>query len=250
MSTRGVRDGIIFPDLHSPYHDRKAWGLVLKVGEWLAPDFLVCLGDFQDNYMVSDHRKDPRRRETMEGELKVSRSCRAQLDRLGAKEKLFTEGNHEKRWERYLLDRAPHSVQIAPSMVSLLELPERGWKCFDYGDFAKVGKMHFTHCVGGQAGRYAHEAAIEAFGGNVVIGHTHRLAQTFKGNLKQETHVGITLGWLGDASRCDYMHKAKAAKDWHLGFGVAKHRPDGVVHVHPIPIINYSCEVDGRVFHA
>lgn len=65
-----------------------------------------------------------------------------------------------------------------------------------------------------------------------------------------ECHVGASFGWLGDYRRIDYRHRMRARRDWVLGFGIGYLRPSGVIHLMPIPIINYSCVVEGQLFQA
>jgi predicted phosphodiesterase len=53
--------GLIVPDVHRPYHDRKAWRLMLRAAKEFQPDWIWILGDFADCLAVSRHSKDPRR---------------------------------------------------------------------------------------------------------------------------------------------------------------------------------------------
>jgi hypothetical protein len=84
--------------------------------------------------------------------------------------------------------------------------------------------------------------------GNIELsGNTHRISYMVEGNAKGESHVGASFGWLGDVTKTDYMHKVKANRDWALGFGIGYLRPDGIVHIVPVPIIKYSCIIEGEL---
>ena len=61
MTTETLKRILIIPDVHAPYHDKKAWALVMKVAHAFKWDKVVCLGDFFDCYAISSYRKDPRR---------------------------------------------------------------------------------------------------------------------------------------------------------------------------------------------
>ena len=41
---------LIVPDTHRPFHNKRAWGLMLKVAEPLKPKHIVIIGDFADFY--------------------------------------------------------------------------------------------------------------------------------------------------------------------------------------------------------
>ena len=55
-------------------------------------------------------------------------------------------------------------------------------------------------------------------------------------------------GWLGDVRQVDYMFRVKANRDWALGFGVGYVRDNGFVYLQPVPIVEGSCCVEGKLF--
>jgi UDP-2,3-diacylglucosamine pyrophosphatase LpxH len=239
---------LLVPDAHHPYSDPKAWALLLKAGKRIKPDFIVVLGDLIDCYSVSSHLRDPSRRLTLEDEIESANEALDQLDDLGAKTRHYAAGNHEFRLDRYLMSNAPEVVGLGVARIDkLLRLKERGWGYTPYGRSYRVGKLNITHDVNGQAGAMAHSKAQAAFGGNVVIGHTHRMAVSYSGNLRSETHVGAMLGWLGDANATDYNHIAQSKRDWTLGFGVGVMEPNGNVHLQAIPIVAGRACVFGEI---
>jgi hypothetical protein len=69
-----------------------------------------------------------------------------------------------------------------------------------------------------------------------------------EGNAKGVPHVGASFGWLGDVEKVDYMHRIRANRDWVLGFGVGVVRENGVIHLQPVPIVQYSCMVGLELF--
>lgn len=243
-----LKRGLIIPDCHAPYVDKVAWRVLLAAGRALKPDFIVILGDFGDFYSVSNHSKDPRRVMLLDEEIRCVNERLSELDALGAKEKHFIEGNHENRLQRYLDDHAP-ALKGLLTVRDQFKLKERGWSFTPYKDFLSLGKISFTHDVG-KAGKYAHYDAQMAFEGNVVIGHTHRLGYTVVGNVRGKPHLGAMLGWLGDFEEVDYMHRARARRDWVHGFGIAYMEPNGNVHVTPVPIVNGSVIVEGKLVRA
>lgn len=248
-SKKGLKKWLLVPDTHRPYHDKRAVELVLKVGESLKVDGIALLGDYGDFYAVSSHDKNPNRARNLEFEIEDICQGLDEFDALGAKEKIFIAGNHEDRLERFLMTKAPELFNVV-KIPELLGLAERGWDYVPYKDHTTIGKLYLTHDTG-KAGKFAHYSALEAdFQSNVIIGHTHRLGYAVVGNAKGKPHVGAMLGWLGDVDQVDYMHRIKAKRDWALGFGVAYMEPNGHCHVQPIPIVDYKCVVQGKLFKA
>jgi hypothetical protein len=246
----------VIPDVHRPYHSEAAWQIALKSARtFFAPvprrlRRLVVMGDYADFFQVSDHMKDPRNRMGFPAEVADCNHGLDELDALGVDQKHFISGNHEWRFGRYLMNRAPQLIGLPGTTVpELFRLEERGWTWTPYMESLRVGKVYLTHDEG-NAGPQAHVKARQTFEHSVVIGHTHTMASHYQGNAVGESHVGMMFGWLGDVDAVDYMHKAKARR-WQHGFGVGLHEVDtGVVHMHGCPIIEDRVCVLGTIIHA
>jgi predicted phosphodiesterase len=237
---------LLIPDCHVPYHDKDAFNLMLKAGKILKPDHVVILGDFADFYGVSSHSKDPNRALKLKEEIEDVKTALDQVIALGAKNNVFVAGNHEDRLERYLRDRAPELFNFI-SIPKILELKEKGFTYTPYKQAYKIGKLNITHDTG-VAGKYAHYKALETFQHNIIIGHTHRIGYAVEGDAQGQRHLCAQLGWLGDVNEIDYMHQTKARKEWSLGFGTGHmDTKTGVVYVTPIPIINGTVLLEGKI---
>ncbi len=235
------------PDTHRPYHDKRAWKLFLDVGKAFKPDMIVCIGDFGDFYSVSGHSKDVKRDRKLKWEMASVNEGLDELDALGAKRNIFCGGNHENRCERYIQDKAPELFDMV-TIAGLLRLKERGWTYVPYRHHIRIGKLYHTHDVGA-SGRMAAYRALDKYRHGVVTGHTHKIAYIVEGNLAGEAQLSYVLGWLGDAKQIDYVQEAKAVRDSALGFGVGYLNPkNGCVYLTPVPIIKYSCVVEGKLY--
>lgn len=238
---------LFIPDTHVPYHDERAFSLMLKAAKAFKPDVVVIQGDFADFYSVSSHSKDPSRAQSLEEELKEVVRALDRVGSLGAKRKVFVEGNHEDRLRRYLQDTSPELASLV-STQRLLGLKKRKWEFVPYKSDIKIGKLNLTHDAG-SAGRYAVHKALDTYQHCISIGHLHRMCYVVEGNAAGEYHVAASFGWLGDAKQADYMHRVKAARDWTLGFGVGYlEEKSGTVYLVPVPIVNYTCVVEGRLY--
>lgn len=247
MSKKTKLEKILFiPDCHVPYHDEKAFELMLKAGKSFKPDHCIILGDFADFYGVSSHSKDPNRALKLKEEIEATKEALDRVTALGAKNNVFVSGNHEDRLERYLRDKAPELFNFI-SIPKILELKEKGFKYTPYKQAYKIGKLNITHDCG-KAGRVAHLQSLDTFQHNIVIGHTHRLGYAVEGNAQGERHVTAMFGWLGEVNEIDYMHQVKARKDWSLGFGIGYLDPSsGVVYLVPVPIIKDTVLIEGKL---
>jgi predicted MPP superfamily phosphohydrolase len=238
---------LFIPDCHFPYHDKRAWELLLKVAKDFKPEHVIIGGDFIDNYTVSSHDKNPNRALKLEEEVNETKKALDQVKALGAKNNQFIAGNHEDRLERYLMTKAPELFNFI-STEKVLDLKDKGFKYTPYKHTYKLGKLNITHDTG-TAGKYAHYKALDTYQHNVIINHTHRIGYAVEGSAANERHVTAMFGWLGDVEQVDYMHKVKAKRDWSLGFGLGYlEKSTGNVFVVPVPIVNYSVVVEGKLF--
>lgn len=237
---------LVVPDAHRPYHDQRAWNLMLKVARDFKPKLLITIGDLADCYAISDHLKDPRRAVEFKEEIADVNVGLDELDSLGATDKVFIAGNHCDRLVRYLQKKAPelHDLHTIPK---LFRLKERGWQYVGYREHTKRGKLYLTHDVG-VAGRYAVYRCLEAFEHSVVTGHTHRLAYVVEGNATGTRKVSAQFGWLGDIKQVNYMSRVKVIKDWTLGFGIGYISERGIAYLTPVPIIDYTCCISGKLY--
>lgn len=239
---------LLIPDCHRPYHDERAWSLVLKVGKALKPDRIVVFGDFADFFSVSSHDKDPRRVNRLSQELPSVLRGLDDLDAIGAKHKNFIAGNHEHRLARFLTSSSPALADLPHLTVpALFGLRERGWSFTPYKDHLRIGKVSLTHDCG-FAGKYAVHHTGAAFASNVLFGHTHRMGVHYFGDERGRTHVAASLGWLGSKQAADYMYGVSINRDWQHGFGVAHMEMSGTMHLQAVPIILGKCVVNGKLY--
>lgn len=246
MAKNKLEKILFIPDTHVPYHDKAAFDLMLKAGKAFKPDHVIILGDFADFYGVSSHSKDPNRALKLKDEIEATRDALDQVIALRAKNNVFVSGNHEDRLERYLRDKAPELFNFI-TIPQILQLKEKGFKYVPYKQAYKIGKLNVTHDTG-VAGKYAHYKALDTFQHNIIIGHTHRMGYAVEGDANGQRHLCAMLGWLGNVEEIDYMHQVKARKEWSLGFGTGHmDAKTGVVYVTPVPIINGTVLIEGKL---
>ncbi len=236
-----IETALIVPDVHVPYHDKRAWKLLLHVAQELQPQIIITLGDFIDCKSVTGHGLKPKERALLlVDELHAGKRALEALYECAPKaRKYFIEGNHENRIARYLEKNAP----ALEGMFSLREELGINSNYIPYGDYLRIDRMHFTHDLG-KAGPTAHRSAREEVGGNVVIGHTHRMGIEY-GPKITGTHVSANFGWLGGPEAdVDYNKRLRQACSTVLGFGIGfRCTVSKLWWLNAIPIIKNKCIV-------
>jgi hypothetical protein len=208
---------------------------------------LVILGDFGDFYKVSGYPKDPGRKLTFADEVAAIRVELGQVERLCVPRVIYCEGNHETRLTRYINGIAP-ALHDVVGVYDLLDVKRRGWEWVSYGHHISVGKISFAHDVG-CAGMYAARQSVQAFGGCIVFGHTHRAGCHYESTVNGERHVGWTMGWLGDPEAIDYRHRARVRRENQHGFGTTYiDSVTGEGWVNFVPILSGRACVDGVIY--
>lgn len=240
-----VTTTLVIPDCHIPFHDKLVWETILAVGRHLRPDIVVIIGDFADCYAISFHPKSPERKLNFKSEIEAASDELDRVEALGVPRVIFCEGNHENRLNRYLAQRAPELHGLL-SVRDLLRVDERpGWEWVPYQSWVKVGKVAYSHEVG-ECGKYTAQRTLDAFGDNIVVGHSHRGGVAYGGTVEGSKHVALNVGWAGDAAAVDYMHAAKT-RAWQAGFGLVEQDAEGVGWCSFTPILEGRCMVRGQV---
>lgn len=240
----------VLPDIHSPYHDERALGAALRGGEkWLGQvpshrRIVLIQGDVQDNFKISFHRKTPGRGKNLEHEVAVTCGVLDMIESLGAQRVVFTEGNHEARLERYLVDKAPELFGMI-TMPGLLRISERpGWEWVPFKSHAFIGDTLCTHELG-FVGKYALAHTVNSAACSTLTGHTHRIGVTEGADVHGNPRFGASFGWLGRNDEIDYMYEAVAKREWAHGFGTGIVDSRGKLHVYAHRITEGRTVVDG-----
>lgn len=252
--TPPIRRVLVLPDLHIPFHDLKTLSAVEKFMADYRWDDYVCLGDLMDFDQLSSFNKESLRKLESRRILKDYTVANEILDRHQAiirknnKKATFTllEGNHDERIERYL-DKVPNMEGMLEVPVGL-RLKERGFKwvqSWSQREQFKIGKLYFAH--GNYANQYHAAKMVNAYGVNIVYGHTHDIQNYIKTIIGKDKHImAQSLGWLGDEDKVDYI-KGKP-NNWTHAIGIAEIQPDGSFNLYVIAIINHTFSFNGKVY--
>jgi len=210
------------------------------------PNLVVFIGDFGDMWSVSDHSKDPARKLLLADEVAAVNAELDKVQEIVDGNAVFIEGNHEDRLRRFLWDKAPKLFGTT-DVTKLYRTKERGWKHISYRELHAIQNVAYTHDLGRSGVNAARQSLLD-LGGNLVFGHTHRGAVAYQGEVKGSAHFALNVGWLGDVNEIDYMHRARALRDWQQGFGTVIHDGPKRAFARFHPIVGGKAEVDGVVY--
>lgn len=212
---------LIIPDSHRPFHHIKAYKLMLAVANYFGPQEIVILGDYADFYSVTSHSKDPRIFQMLTDEVIDVNNGLDELDNLFPKaKKVFLEGNHCYRLERYLCDKAPALFGVT-STEFLLKLNQRpNWTFIPYGpnqSYNVLGSyLRARHEPLGSSAKATASKAVCS----LVYGHIHRIEMSHLVGLDGTDHICFSVGWLGDKRNDKVFGYVKGHHQWQLGFGL------------------------------
>jgi len=224
---------LVVSDVHSIFQDRSAVQAMMRVGNVFKPDQIIQIGDLLDCYSLSKYDKNPKRMASL---TKEASSVRYLIDWMTSTTKQpvhYLWGNHENRIQKTMLHNLSALHEHYQSLLNedILHLPST-WITHQYGDVYRIGKLGFTHGdiirTDGGASALAQRRKL---GGSIIMGHGHRLAQTyFTDSLGQYTAV-----------ECGHLSKSKhdyglGPNNWQQGFCVAYVEPSGNFTVDLVPV--------------
>ena len=200
---------VIFPDIHFPNEDKKAFACALKVLEAVNPTAFLLIGDFADGESVSHWQWSKKKRPPTEYQLpdiykeiklvnqgldKIDKV----LDKVNCKKKILAQGNHELWFDHFVAEN-PYLPELGSRKA--FKIDERGYEWHPYGEVFKIlgSKMYAYH--GGHYSGISH-ARTHALqlGCNVVYGHTHDSQKATVQHI-EGAHMAYSLGCLTDMTK-------------------------------------------------
>lgn len=245
------KTAIIIPDTHIPYHDVRAYKLMLKVAKAAQPDEVVILGDFGEFASVGSHPKDPDLNNKLEFEIGETNQALDELDHLFPKAtKVFIEGNHEHRLTRFIRDKAPELFGLVDARRLLNIHSRRNWRWVPYTPDQKYrvlnSHLYARHEPKG-GGEHVAASTVKKGGKSVIFGHVHRIQEFQTVDMEGNNYRGITCGWLGNQKHKIFNY-VKDHHQWALGFTVVKVLEDKSFYAQTVHIINYRCVYGDKLY--
>lgn len=229
---------LVLSDIHAPFHDEIALNAVVQVGLEKKVDTVIINGDFMDFFAASFFRKDPRDID-FKGEIETGISLLRWLRSKFPKARIvFKEGNHDERWEHYIIEKAPILLDIVDvSLPSLLKFAELKIEHVRDKRPIRLGKLNVLH---GHEYRFIFSPVNVArglflrAGTHCLCGHLHKNSYHSEPNLEGKSISTWSTGCL-----CDLRPKYDPLAKWQHGAAYVEVSKDGEeFQVTPIRILH------------
>lgn len=246
---------VVFPDIHFPNHDEKAFKCALNVIKAVKPTAFLLLGDTIDGESVSHWQWSKKKRPPLEYQLPAIKEEIKQgnkgldridkaLDKVGCKKKQFAQGNHEK-WFDHFVEENPYLEHYGSRRA--FKFDERGYEWHKYGEVFKVfgSKLHAYH--GGHYMGIAH-ARTHALqlGCNIIYGHTHDSQKSTITHISG-SHMAYSMGCLTDMTK-DYL-KGRPT-NWSHNVGIVDILNNGNFNLVVLDINDGITTYNGKIISA
>jgi len=246
---------VVFPDIHFPNQDEKAFKCALKVLEAVEPTAFLLIGDTIEGASVSHWQWSKKKRPPLEYQLPfIEKEVKAGnkglnridkvLDKINCKKKQFAQGNHEL-WFDHFVQENPYLEKYGSRKA--FKFDERGYEWHPYGEVFRVfgSKLYAYH--GGHYSGIAH-ARTHALqmGCNVIYGHTHDSQKAVITHISGP-HMAYSMGCLTDMSK-DYL-KGRPT-NWTHNVGIVDILDSGNFNLIVLNINDGVTTYEGKVIRA
>jgi len=195
----GQKEILFLSDIHSPYHEPTALSLSLDYGVKHKIDTVWINGDYLDMYQASTHERLPSMAQIRE-EFEVGRALLEHIRSIFPNAQIYwLEGNHEKRWSRYLARKAPEVFGDPEWEIPVrMKIAELGIHWIPNGTLCHFGKLHVIHgneFKGGGGVNPARSLFLKAKA-STIAGDKHKTGENNEGSLAGKLITTWSVGCL------------------------------------------------------
>ena len=218
----------ILCDVHIPYHDVNALKVACAYMRGNV-DGILLNGDLLDFYALSRFEKDPRARSFAE-ELEAGREFLGWLRQEFDVPIYYKLGNHEERYQKYLMNKAPELLDIEEFRLDIL------LKCGEFGvtviSDKRIIKHGYLDILHGHEFFGAPSQAVNPARGvfmktmeSCVIGHLHKSSSHTETTLQGRMITTNSIGCL-----CHLTPEYARINKWNHGFAINE-LTDGATYI-------------------
>lgn len=237
----GVRKIAVLSDIHIPYHSEEALEVAVHHAIKEGCQDVLINGDLIDCYQLSRYDKDPRKTSMLE-EMQMVGTFLELIHKTFSGTIWWKFGNHEERFDSYILNRAPEllgipTIDLASLVIGESDLPRLnmvGGKTI-----MKVGKLNVIH---GHEFGHAMMAPVNPARGlflrakcSSLCGHHHQTSEHHENDLNDTAIACWTVGGLCELNP---GYRPFAFTKWNHGLAVIDLEEDGSFTVENRRIIN------------
>jgi len=215
---------LILNDIHFPFHCEKSLDKAINYGLKNGFNRILLNGDTMDMYKKSRFEQDPRK-PSIQAEFQMTRdflkSCSEHFGEI-----IYKIGNHDERWEKWLIAKAPELLDCEDfELKVLLRFGEYGVKEVLTKQLMNAGNLVIAH---------GHELPTTTGGVNpartmflkantsIAVGHFHRTSSHVERNVHNHITSTHSIGCLCHLSP-DYM----PYNNWNNGFATVEFNKEG-----------------------
>lgn len=226
-------------DVHLPYHDQEAVEIMLERAIEVKAKTLLMAGDWMDMYQVSRFQKDPRLRNVKE-EIAMFNELVSEIRRVLPDTKIiFKVGNHEKRFDDYLMSNAAALYDIEElRLAEVLKLKAQG---IDLVESMRVMRFRSLNLIHGHEYVFSISNPVNPARGlftrakkSTMCFHHHRSSEHTETTITGDVITCWSVGCL-----CDLKPEYMPLNSWNLGFAEIYGDDNGGYHVSNRRIIDY-----------
>lgn len=199
---------LVIPDLHCPYHDKRAFNFLENLKRVHKPDIIINLGDLVDFHAISFHDSDQEL-------FSAGHELEKAIEHLQELHKLFPkmhilESNHDSLlFRKFKANGLPiRALRPLPDLFGT-----KNWEWWDTIVLAtKMGPVMFKHGMSAIAGKLAKDAGMSTIEGHY---HTKFHISWFKNSVRSyySSHVGC----LVDLDSLAFVYRKSNIAEFVLG---------------------------------
>ena len=214
---RGPLNALVLCDLHVPYHNAKFIEAAIGQGKHYGCDFIMLNGDIMDCYAISRWETDPRKRKFMRERDKTKEFMQYLRAQFPKSRIVYKLGNHEERYESYMMCKAPEMLGMPEFDFSrLLDFENLGVECVRDKMPIRLGKLNVLH---GHEYRFAIQNPVNPARGlymrgkvNALCGHFHRSSSHSEKSMEDKVVTCWSVG-----AGCQMHPEYMPLNSWNLG---------------------------------
>lgn len=210
---------IVGSDAHIPYHDSDALEIFIERAVEIEAKTVLLLGDWLDFYLLSRFVKDPRKRRVNE-EIATFKAILGEIRKALPKAHIiYKYGNHDERWDIYLMQNAPALFDVAETHLDkVLGLEALGVEVVQNKRVIRAGHLNLIHgheYIGGisQPVNPARGLYLRAKK-SAICGHFHQSSDHTETSINGDVVTCWSLGCL-----CGLHPQYMPLNKWNLGMG-------------------------------
>lgn len=250
---------LVIPDTHCTYEgspeggiDPKAESILFQAIPIIKPTTVVHIGDVGEWNSVTHWQWKRRKRPPFEyiaptvakEALAVNdwlNKLQTKLEKVGCDRVVITQGNHDLWLDHFAEEEARPEF----SAYNMMLIKERGYEWYEHGEFASIGKLHFTHGGHFTGVNHAHKTAV-GLSASCMYGHLHSV---------EFAHVkrlgGAHGAWcIGCLCKLDKKFLGGRPTNWSHALAIVHIESDGTFHPEIVDIYEGVGYVYGKRLEA